>query len=329
MSKFFFGCSFLLILLAASCSPGEVALEATPSLPPPEATAILSVTQQFTPPPWFDSITAGVQGEDNALYDKPTALAAAPDDTLYVATSGQSYIFHIDRQGQVLVRWGGYVPVAQGEKAPPGAFNQIWGLALGKDGSVYAADLFNHRIQKFTADGEFLLAWGEGEIGSEPDQFFGPRGLAADSYGHVIVADTGNKRLVVYDGDGQYLSQIGGEGRLLGQFNEPTGIAVDGEGRVYVADAWNSRIQVLSIDDVGVLTPLSSWQVQGLDVRDENFKPFLCLLDGVVYVTVPRYDLVQSFTSEGTLLQRYDLRKTGVYSIGTPTAIIPGPQGGL
>jgi len=40
---------------------------------------------------------------------------------------------------------------------------QFWnptGIAVDATGNVYVADRDNHRIQKFTADGQFINAWG-------------------------------------------------------------------------------------------------------------------------------------------------------------------------
>ena len=80
-----------------------------------------------------------------------------------------------------------------------GTFNQPWGIGLGPDGSVYVADTWNHRVQKFNAQGEFLSMWGYFGQGEQPEAFWGPRDVAVDSKGRVFITDTGNKRVVVFD----------------------------------------------------------------------------------------------------------------------------------
>src|SRR5438105_6995322 len=50
-------------------------------------------------------------------------------------------------------------------------------VAVAPDGSVYASDGGNNRVQKFTADGAFLSAWGTAGTGA--GQFNTPRGVAA------------------------------------------------------------------------------------------------------------------------------------------------------
>jgi sugar lactone lactonase YvrE len=68
--------------------------------------------------------------------------------------------------------WGSFADIAQGE-APPSTFYEPWGIAIGPDGSVYVADTWNHRIQKFTAKGEFIKMWGYFGQAEQPDGFWG------------------------------------------------------------------------------------------------------------------------------------------------------------
>jgi len=49
---------------------------------------------------------------------------------------------------------------AIGAQAPVGQFNRPCGVAVALDGTVYVADTSNHRIQRFSASGEFLGKWG-------------------------------------------------------------------------------------------------------------------------------------------------------------------------
>ena len=163
-----------------------------------------------------------------ASSSRRVQIALAPDGSLYVADSLNHRIQHLSPDGTVLQVWGTFADVAQGD-APGGTFNEPWGVAVAPDGSVYVADTWNYRIQKFTADGKFLKMWGTGPALGQ-DQFYGPRGLAVDSLGRLFVADTGNKRIVIYDAEGNYLGEFGLPGMELGQLDEPVDIAVDVQG---------------------------------------------------------------------------------------------------
>ena len=113
-----------------------------------------------------------------------------------------------------------------GRCCPRRNFNEPWGMAVAPDGSVYVADTWNHRIQKFTPDGKFLLMFGFFGQAESPEAFWGPRDVVVDREGRVFVTDTGNKRVVVFDSQGQFITQFGTTGVGLGQLDEPVGIAV-------------------------------------------------------------------------------------------------------
>jgi DNA-binding beta-propeller fold protein YncE len=170
-------------------------------------------------------------------------LAVAPDGSLYIADTDNHRIQHLDANGTVLQTWGSFADLSKGP-APGGTFFEPWGIALGTDGSVYVADTWNHRIQKFTADGQFITMWGYFGQAEAPEALWGPRDVAVDSQGRVYVTDTGNKRIVVFDADGKPVTQFGSTGLEPGQFDEPVGLSIGPEDQVYVADTWNQRVQV-------------------------------------------------------------------------------------
>jgi hypothetical protein len=103
---------------------------------------------------------------------------------------------------------------------------------------VYVADYGNHRIQKFTNDGKFMLKWGSKGIGD--GEFNGPAGLSIDRNDNIYVTDKNNNRIQVFTADGTFLTNFGSHGNGTGQFNLPEGIGVDMKtGLVYVADTGN------------------------------------------------------------------------------------------
>ena len=72
-------------------------------------------------------------------------------------------------------------------------FSWPLGVSVASDGSVYVADTANHRIQKFTSEGEFVSKWGT--QGTGDGQFKKLRGVAVASDGSVYVVGIDNNRI--------------------------------------------------------------------------------------------------------------------------------------
>ena len=152
---------------------------------------------------------------------------------------------------------------------------------------MYAADTWNHRIQKFSPEGEFLQAWGYFGQAEAPEGFWGPRDVLVDADNRVFVTDTGNKRVVVFDLDGNFITQFGVAGLGAGEFDEPIGLAMDAEGRLYVADTWNQRIQTFVQAEDGSFVPETSWDVAGWYGQSLENKPYLAAGEAGVFATDP------------------------------------------
>lgn len=254
--------------------------------------------------PIIPDLVIGMTGSENGRFQAPRGIAVAPDGSIYVADSRNHRIQHFSSQGEFLNAWGSFADAAQGN-APGGTFNEPWGLAVAPDGSVYVADTWNHRLQKFTAAGEFVTMWGYFGQAEKPEAFWGPRDVVVDAQGRVYVSDTGNKRVVIFGANGEYISQFGSLGMEPGQFDEPVGLALDAQGNIYVADTWNQRVQVLAPSpDLSYFTPLKNWEIYGWFGQSLENKPFIAVdAAGTVYVTDPEAARLLAFDSQGNFLR--------------------------
>jgi len=233
-------------------------------------------------------------------FNAPRDIATAADGSLFVADSRNHRIVHLDSQGLFLNAFGGYGNIMDGE-IPGGLMNEPWGVAVAPDGNVYVADTWNHRIQVFTPDGQFLRMWSSFEVNGLPDGFWGPRGIAIDQTGRVFVTDTGKQRVVVFDSNGTYLTQFGSLGLEAGNLDEPVGIEIGPDGSIYIADTWNYRVQVFEQDPSGLqFRSARLWEVDAWSSDSLDNKPFLALdKDGNVFITDPDRGRVIGFDSEG------------------------------
>jgi predicted membrane-bound mannosyltransferase len=292
---------------------------AAPTVTDPYAKGHLTLNADFS---------IGTSGAAAGSFDGPRQFAFAADGSIYVADSKNNRVDHISQDGKVLQSWGTFADILKGP-APGGTFNEPWGVAVGPDGSVYVADTFNFRIQKFTADGQFVTMWGYFGQAEKPDAFWGPRGLAIDPSGRVFVTDTGNKRVVIFDKDGNYIAQFGSTGADPGQFDEPVGIALDTQGNVYVVDTWNQRMQVFSQDASGkVFTPIAQWDISGWFGQSLDNKPFVAVdAQQHVFVTDPEASRILEFDNKGTFIRTWGDPGAGLDGIGLAAAVALDSEG--
>lgn len=273
----------------------------------------------------------GQPGSALGELQAPRGLALASDGSLYVADSRNHRIQHFAPDGSLIQAWGSFADVAAGE-APGGAFYEPWDVAVASDGSVFVSDTWNHRIQKFTADGRFLQMWGYFGQGETPDAFWGPRGLAIDARGRLYVADTGNKRIVIFEPDGTYVAQFGSAGLEAGQFDEPTGIAIAPDGLIYVADTWNQRVQVFSPDAEGkAFTPMRQWDIRGWYGQSLDNKPYLKVspASGNVLVADPESNRILEFTPDGTFVRGWEAYQGQGDTVGLAAGLAVDTKGGV
>jgi DNA-binding beta-propeller fold protein YncE len=176
--------------------------------------------------------------------DHPSFMDVGPDGNLYVVNALKDEVIVLDPDGAIVRRWG------QGGSTD-GAFNflrdpsdwysAIGGVAVAPDGTVYVADTVNHRVQKFSSTGEFLMSWGS--YGEGDGQFLDPIDVAVGPDGTVNVVDDVRSVVQRFSPDGKYLRTIGRPGSGDGEMANTGAVHVSSDGTLYNADWDNHRIQ--------------------------------------------------------------------------------------
>ena len=101
----------------------------------------------------------------SALFSYPVAVASDTNGSVFVADAGGSVIRKISSSGLVSTIVG--QPLTNGYADGTGTnalFSGVQGLALGKDGSLYAADSGNSVIRKVTAAGVVRYVCGQSRL---------------------------------------------------------------------------------------------------------------------------------------------------------------------
>jgi len=197
--------------------------------------------------------------------------------------------------------WGGL-----GDKA--GQFNEPFDVAVDQQGFVYVTDVRNRRVQKFTADGGFVLDFGQA-------LFEKPGGIGIGPDGSVWVTDYDLDRIFHFDSNGRLIAAWGEAGDKPGAFESPVDVAVNAAGLVYVVDQYHHRIQQFFPDGRFIRT----WGKEGKvnivrsalnflisdDREGEFYYPSRIAigLDDRVYVSDAYNNRVQVFDADGRFLR--------------------------
>ncbi len=195
-----------------------------------------------------------IEVEPETRFGATIPMTLSPGDgpkTVYVWFKDAGNNISVPASANILLNTSGYVCTAKWGKPGRGAsllhggefMAPLYGLTIDRQGAVFVVDNGNNRVQKFDANGNFILLWGN--FGSANGNFNNPTGIACDGKGDVFVCDTSNHRVQKFDGKlGHYLMKIGGRGNGEGQFNSPWDVAVDRvRGYIYVVDSANFRVQ--------------------------------------------------------------------------------------
>lgn len=100
-------------------------------------------------------------------------------------------------------------------------------IAVGPDGQIYVTINNNHKVVKYSPNGELLAEWTLEEM---------PSGIAVGPGGEVYVTINNNHKVVKYSSSGEFLAEWPVDGTA-------TGIAAGSDGQVYLAFS-NGVVQI-------------------------------------------------------------------------------------
>ncbi len=239
-----------------------------------------------------------------ARFLAPRRVAFGPEGSIYIADGNR--IRRVTPQGLIFIVAGTGNSAFDGDGSPAveGQLNGPSGMAVAQDGSIYIADLFNHRVRRVSPQGIIDTVAGNGRGG-----YFGdgvpatttglkePSGVALGLDGSLYIADRENHRVrrvspegIITTVAGTGAAGLAGDGgpAVAAKLNRPLDVALGPQGTLYISDTTNGRIRAVSPS--GTISTLARFaEPNGLAVGR----------DGPVYVSEPTSHRVFQVSPQG------------------------------
>ena len=172
----------------------------------------------------------------------------------------------------------------------PGKLAKPRGITVDDAGNIYIADTNNGRVQKFDANGKFLLVFGE--KGKNAGQLSEPNGVAVDRTGRIYVTDANRHRLLRYSPDGTYEKEWSGP---PGDFYGPRDIVFGPNKLLYIIDQGGTRIARLD----PATDEFTAWGSAGSGEGQFKEPTGIAVVNGKIYVADSGNNRIQIFDLDG------------------------------
>jgi len=208
-----------------------------------------------------------------ARFLRLARLAVGPDGDLFIADSPSQTIIRIDAETRTLHTFAG--TGERGYSGDGGAATEARvsfpeGVIVAADGSVYFADVGNHRVRRVDGEtGIITTVAGTGERGFSGDggaateaRLWSPGRLWLDRRGGLLIADILNSRIRRVDGETGIITTIAGTGEWGddGPASQAV-LSVPGDvayaaGKLYIADYGTRRVRCVDLAS-GIITTVA------------------------------------------------------------------------
>ena len=230
-----------------------------------------------------------------------------------------------------------------------GQFNQPTDLALGPNGEIYVMDWGNQRIQKFDADGNYLLKWGPS------NGFSNYESIATSPAGNVYVHAVAQHQVLTYSPIGTFIrswTSVGASGQLVE-------LSCDAAGAIYITQWVNGAGNARKVDEFGGSLNYSVGEGNqiGGTIADANGNVFYVgysptgpriykrsnttarvtdwsatggrlgvSLGGDIYAPERLGNVVRIYDNNGTLVQSFGSPGSGPGEFNFPNQVVVGPD---
>ncbi len=198
------------------------------------------------------------KGRRQAMWDSPgkkawlTGIAVTEED-VFAADAGNRVVLRYDKSGKLARRIG----EKDKERNVPGFIipSPFFDVEIAGDGLLRVNNPGRHRVESYTAEGDFEGAWGTVSMGITG--FCGccnPINLALLPNGRFVTCEKGLPRVKIYSAEGAFESVVAGvetfaeNAKVCGPADCTTGgldAVVDVQGRIYILDFVTGDVRVM------------------------------------------------------------------------------------
>lgn len=210
--------------------------------------------------------------------ENPIDFDYLPDGRVVIVSYHDPRVLVLEDDGRLHAIAGTSTVGDSGDGGPAleAEFNQLDGIAIAPDGTIYVSDSRANRVRRIR-DGVVTTVAGTGEPGTTGDggpgheaQLDWPTSLTLDGAGNLYITERVGcvVRKLAPDGVITTIAGTGGSGfsgdggaATAAELNWPDGLAVEADGTIYLADGANFRVR--KIDPNGVITTIAGVGVNG------------------------------------------------------------------
>ena len=201
-----------------------------------------------------------------------------------------------------------------------GMFKFPWWVVVNAKDEIVVTDYYNHRVQIFNSEGNYLRLLGRSA--TKEGEFNFPIGITYHNNGNIFVADNENGRIQIFSGKGEYVGTFGKRGSLDSRLsNSLRGLSVDSDGNIIVADSGNRLIKIFSPDG-NFLTKIGG--------QGSFTLPFHCIQYERYLIVSDRWEhCIKVFDRKGNFQYKFGKKGGGDGELNGPNGLLVNKSGHL